>query len=99
MKIRMLQHMLISLVMIGTFACGGSQQSGNGKQQEPQQEQHEHGKHHNHEEQSSSGSGGDKHESAYICPMECEGSASDEAGKCPECGMDLVKREELNKKQ
>ncbi|KAA5545048.1 heavy metal-binding domain-containing protein [Adhaeribacter rhizoryzae] len=28
---------------------------------------------------------------AYICPMECEGSASNEPGKCPVCAMDLVK--------
>ncbi len=28
---------------------------------------------------------------AYICPMECEGSASMQPGQCPVCGMDLVK--------
>ena len=28
---------------------------------------------------------------AYICPMECAGSASHEPGKCPVCAMDLVK--------
>lgn len=28
---------------------------------------------------------------AYICPMECEGSASNTPGKCPVCAMDLVK--------
>lgn len=27
---------------------------------------------------------------AYMCPMECEGSASMQPGKCPVCGMDLV---------
>ncbi|WP_019949269.1 heavy metal-binding domain-containing protein [Hymenobacter aerophilus] len=26
---------------------------------------------------------------AYICPMNCEGSASDKPGKCPVCKMDL----------
>lgn len=26
----------------------------------------------------------------YICPMNCEGSASDAPGKCAVCGMDLV---------
>jgi len=30
-------------------------------------------------------------QSAYICPMQCEGSASNEPGKCPVCSMDLVK--------
>ncbi|HSI90472.1 MAG TPA: heavy metal-binding domain-containing protein [Adhaeribacter sp.] len=28
-------------------------------------------------------------EKAYICPMKCEGSASDAPGQCPVCGMDL----------
>ncbi len=28
---------------------------------------------------------------AYVCPMKCEGSASNEPGKCPVCKMDLVK--------
>ena len=28
---------------------------------------------------------------AYICPMYCENSASDQPGKCPVCGMDLEK--------
>jgi len=28
---------------------------------------------------------------AYVCPMECPGSASMEPGECPVCGMELVK--------
>lgn len=28
---------------------------------------------------------------AYICPMKCEGSASNKPGKCPVCTMELVK--------
>ncbi|KAA9340064.1 heavy metal-binding domain-containing protein [Adhaeribacter soli] len=28
---------------------------------------------------------------AYICPMYCENSASDQPGKCPVCEMDLEK--------
>ena len=34
---------------------------------------------------------GPEYTSAYICPMHCEGSGSDEAGSCPVCGMDYVK--------
>ncbi len=34
---------------------------------------------------------GKEYTSAYVCPMHCEGSGSDEAGKCPVCGMDYVK--------
>ena len=29
-------------------------------------------------------------ETYYICPMKCEGSASNEQGKCPVCGMQLI---------
>ncbi len=28
--------------------------------------------------------------SAYVCHMHCEGSGSDQPGKCPVCGMDYV---------
>ncbi len=28
---------------------------------------------------------------AYVCPMNCENSASNEPGQCSVCGMDLVK--------
>jgi rubrerythrin len=27
---------------------------------------------------------------AYVCPMHCEGSGSEEPGSCPVCGMDYV---------
>jgi len=37
---------------------------------------------------------GKEYTAAYICPMHCEGSGSEEAGKCPVCGMDYVKKEE-----
>ena len=36
---------------------------------------------------------GKEYTSAYICPMHCEGSGSEQAGKCPVCGMDYVKNE------
>ena len=31
---------------------------------------------------------GFEYTAAYICPMHCEGSGSDEAGQCNICGMD-----------
>ena len=31
---------------------------------------------------------GKEYTSAYICPMHCEGSGSEEPGQCPACGMD-----------
>jgi hypothetical protein len=33
---------------------------------------------------------GPEYTSAYICPMHCAGSGSDEPGQCPVCGMDYV---------
>ena len=36
---------------------------------------------------------GKEYTSAYICPMHCEGSGSDEAGTCPVCGMDYKKND------
>ena len=36
---------------------------------------------------------GKEYTAAYVCPMHCEGSGSEEAGKCPVCGMDYVANE------
>ncbi|GAB4257595.1 MAG: hypothetical protein Kow0027_24910 [Saprospiraceae bacterium] len=33
---------------------------------------------------------GPEYTSAYVCPMHCEGSGSDQPGKCPKCGMEYV---------
>mgnify|MGYP003152368982 CR=1 FL=1 len=37
---------------------------------------------------------GKEYTSTYVCPMHCEGSGSDEEGKCPVCGMTYVLNEE-----
>ena len=37
---------------------------------------------------------GKEYTSKYVCPMHCEGSGSDEEGKCPVCGMTYVLNEE-----
>ena len=31
-----------------------------------------------------------EYDSDYVCPMHCEGSGSDQEGKCPKCGMTYV---------
>lgn len=36
---------------------------------------------------------GKEYTSEYVCPMHCEGSGSEEPGKCPVCGMDYVKND------
>lgn len=33
---------------------------------------------------------GKEYTSAYVCPMHCDGSGSEEMGQCPVCGMDYV---------
>lgn len=38
---------------------------------------------------------GKEYTSKYICPMHCEGSGSEEPGKCPVCGMDYVLNEDI----
>ncbi len=38
---------------------------------------------------------GKEYTSAYVCPMHCEGSGSDQPGTCPVCNMDYVKNETL----
>jgi hypothetical protein len=38
---------------------------------------------------------GKEHTSAYVCPMHCEDSGSDEMGSCPVCGMDYVKNKDV----
>ncbi|MCX2720341.1 heavy metal-binding domain-containing protein [Lentiprolixibacter aurantiacus] len=37
---------------------------------------------------------GKEYTSAYVCPMHCEGSGSEEKGNCPKCGMAYVANEE-----
>lgn len=37
---------------------------------------------------------GKEYTSAYVCPMHCEGSGSDEPGKCPVCGMEYQENED-----
>jgi len=37
---------------------------------------------------------GKEYTAAYICPMHCEGSGSDQAGTCPVCKMNYVKNED-----
>lgn len=37
---------------------------------------------------------GKEYTSAYVCPMHCEGSGSEEEGNCPKCGMAYVANEE-----
>jgi len=74
MKIKMLIWAAVSATAISISACGGSESK----------------------EKESSATEMTEAQVAvnttnkYVCPMNCEGSGSDEPGKCPVCGMDLV---------
>ncbi len=78
---------------------------GSGGHSHDQTEQHDHdGADHDHDhdhDEADHDHDGDDHSdaahgssaeytSAYVCPMHCEKSGSDQAGKCPVCGMDYV---------
>jgi hypothetical protein len=45
-------------------------------------------------EKSSTDGMGPEYTSAYVCPMHCKGSGSDQPGNCPVCGMDYIARAE-----
>lgn len=70
--------LFIFFLALALWSCGGNNQSHEGHDHE-----------HEHMEASMHGEG-KEYTSAYVCPMHCEGSGSDEAGTCPKCGMDYV---------
>ena len=91
----MIRKPLLSAMAIGLIylisSCGGGDHKANDNH--GHEHQHENGHVHDHEN-------GDGHHhdavdmqskeyaSAYICPMHCEGSGSDQPGTCPVCGME-----------
>ena len=74
----------ITFLTIALWSCGGNTHSDHNHE-------HEHG---DAMEMSSPHGEGKEYTSAYVCPMHCDGSGSDEAGTCPKCGMDYVMQEE-----
>lgn len=58
---------------------------------------HDHGDHSHDATEAAAHGEGKEYTSAYVCPMHCEGSGSEEAGKCPVCGMDYVAQAEHTK--
>jgi hypothetical protein len=51
---------------------------------------------HNSENSETVDKSGPEYTSTFICPMHCEGSGSDEPGKCPVCKMNYVINEDLD---
>ncbi len=80
---KLLSTLAIGLLFVGSaffISCGGSAD-------------HDHAGHDHATEAAHHGEGA-AFTSAYVCPMHCESSGSDEMGKCPACGMDYVTQEE-----
>lgn len=83
---------LLAFSVVSFMGCGGEENSGNNNQTE-QTDNHDGHAHDGHEHNVDPKTSNSK----YVCPMYCEGSAKEEAGKCPVCGMDLVLRADLKK--
>lgn len=107
MKILKTLGILALTLSIGIFfsACGEFTSSeGHEEHSEEQVEQAEshdhegeHGHDHAHDGDHSHAAAhgeGKAYTSAFVCPMHCEGSGSEEAGKCPVCSMDYVAQAE-----
>ncbi len=77
----MKKHLFLILTMLalGLAACSSDQQHGHDKSTLGEAKAHGTSK---------------EYTSAYVCPMHCEGSGSDQAGTCPVCGMDYVAQSE-----
>lgn len=77
-------------------ACGGEQSAADATEQHDHDHaDHDHADHDHGEGMAMEGHGeGQEYTSAYVCPMHCEGSGSEEPGKCPVCGMAYVTKEE-----
>ncbi|MBI5917277.1 MAG: hypothetical protein HY842_18060 [Bacteroidetes bacterium] len=76
-----------TVLALGFAACGGEaghdhQHGGDGKTESRAAAPHGEGK---------------EFTSAFVCPMHCEGSGSDQPGTCPACGMDYVAQSEPTK--
>ena len=82
--------LLFSLVFF-VVSCGGNSSHGHdATQNEAAHEGHDHDAAHSDAHHGE----GKEYTSAYVCPMHCEGSGSEEPGNCPVCGMDYVAQAE-----
>lgn len=82
----MLTIAAFATVIFSLQSCGNKKSKNNASTE--QTEQTEHSELHEHSEKQ-----GKEYTAAYVCPMHCEGSGSDQEGECPKCGMAYVKNE------
>ncbi len=79
---------MVSLAL-AFMSCTGSNSTGDTQQQDANGAQTE-------SQQAEPQKEGKEYTSAYVCPMHCEGSGSEEPGQCPVCGMDYVALADLD---
>lgn len=77
MKNLRLITLMFALFALGTLITACGSEANSGSQETTENEAAAHGD-------------GPEYTSAYVCPMHCAGSGSDEPGQCPVCGMDYV---------
>lgn len=91
--IKITQILVLGLgVMLFFSACGEKGHSGEGEHSHEThaEEGHDHEAGHDSDQGHAAHGEGVAYTSAYVCPMHCEGSGSEEAGECPVCGMTYV---------
>ncbi|MDX1476437.1 MAG: heavy metal-binding domain-containing protein [Saprospiraceae bacterium] len=81
--------LLKNLSMLALLLAAGMWIASCGQSESHDSHSHEDGTEHSHDASEAHGEGA-AFTSAYVCPMHCEGSGSDEPGTCPACGMDYV---------
>lgn len=81
-SIKLFSSLILVCLAIFVWSCGGNSHN---------HEDHEHEEAATETTEAAKPHGdGKEYTSAYVCPMHCSGSGSDQAGTCPVCGMDYV---------
>ena len=84
-KSKIVSALFAAMVCMIFWACGGGSHDHNHDHETHTREAHSHT-----EAAADSTQLGPEYTSKYICTMHCEGSGSEEPGKCPVCGMTYV---------
>lgn len=84
--------LVFGLGLLMTSCSGGDAQNGanDDQQEEMMHDDHDHDHDDTTMEAGAMHGEGKEYTSAYVCPMHCTGSGSEEEGKCPVCGMAYV---------
>jgi len=86
-------------VLVLTVSCKGKTEENKETEVEQTMDHKDHDmehKDHDMDKMETADKQGKEYTSKYVCPMHCEGSGSDEEGKCPVCGMTYVLNEDYH---